>query len=285
MLNSAEGSAPWTSVEVMVTAPEAGVAGTRPRLETETRYDLRSARAFAESTRSGPEPDGSGRSVAVSSSSLAVANGVGSGVETILDGRVVCTATIRSQPASVATSVAVARRTNNGKRRRSEWRGRIGLRGKAVGAPRIARAAFRSSAASAAARVRSGRCRKRQRPARQRLVPTSLGSGDRPEEPMGLVVGSGREEQRARRSRAGAVAEADPPKAVDRDRPMVDALDHAVCLPAFVRAPFECVNPAVAEIADEEVAAELAEGRGSLGQTPRSVEIAERGDAAVERPV
>src|SRR5206468_13050272 len=97
MLNSAAGLSPWTRVEVIATVPDGGVAGTRPRLATATRYDLRSARAFAASSRPGTDPDAAGRSVGVSSSSEESGEGDGSGVAINREGRGVVVAIMRSQ--------------------------------------------------------------------------------------------------------------------------------------------------------------------------------------------
>ena len=94
---------------------------------------------------------------------------------------------------------------------------------------------------------------------------------------MRLLVRAGREEQRVRRAGGGAVAEADAPQPVDLDRPVVGALHDAVLLPA-VLAIAERVDPAVPEVADQQVTAELAEVRRSYGQAPRRVELAGRRD-------
>src|SRR3954469_23161838 len=80
----------------------------------------------------------------------------------------------------------------------------------------------------------------------------SLRRGDRPEEAVGLVVRTRGEIERVRGSGTGAVPEADSPETVDRDRPVVDALHDAVRLPAILGRPAEGVDPAVAEVSDEE---------------------------------
>src|SRR6185437_16534665 len=73
-----------------------------------------------------------------------------------------------------------------------------------------------------------------------------------------LVVGAGGEVEARSGTCGGAVAEADAPQAVDHQRVVVRRLQVAARLPRRAR-PGECVDPAVAEVADEEVAAELAE--------------------------
>jgi hypothetical protein len=114
------------------------------------------------------------------------------------------------------------------------------------------------------------------------IVVDHLRRGDRPEQAVRLLVRAGREEQRVGRAGVGAVAEADAPQPVDLDRPVVGALHHPVLLPA-VLALAERVDPAVPEIADEEVAAELAESRRCHREAPRGVQLALRGDAVVEK--
>ena len=142
MLNWAAGSVPWTRVEVIVTCPFAGVAWTRPRLTTVTRYEPRSASPFAASTRSGPEPDGSGRRVGASSISVAVGDGWGSGVDTSRDARGDGEReVIRSQPATVTAKPATTARTNAGIGRTREERGRIGTPARREAGPSIARRA------------------------------------------------------------------------------------------------------------------------------------------------
>src|SRR4030095_16278211 len=104
------------------------------------------------------------------------------------------------------------------------------------------------------------------------------------EQAVRLVVGAGGEEQRVGRAGVATVAEADAPQAVDFDRLMVGALHNAVLFPA-VLALVERVDPAVAEVADQQIAAELAEVRRRHGKAPRGIQLALRGDAAVEGPV
>src|SRR4030095_6500099 len=104
------------------------------------------------------------------------------------------------------------------------------------------------------------------------------------EQAVRLVVGAGGEEQRVGRAGVATVAEADAPQAVDFDRLMVSALHNAVLFPA-VLALVERVDPAVAEVADQQIAAELAEVRRRHGKAPRGIQPAPRGDAAVEGPV
>src|SRR4051794_5710775 len=86
---------------------------------------------------------------------------------------------------------------------------------------------------------------------------------------MGLVVGPGREDQCLGRA-DGAVAEPEPPEAVDLNRPVVVAsqLSAVVAGSGIV-----CVDTTIAEVADQKVAAVLAEGRRRDGQSPRRVEL------------
>src|SRR6185295_1001878 len=98
------------------------------------------------------------------------------------------------------------------------------------------------------------------------------------EDTVALVVGAGGEVQGRERPRTGAVPEADAPQAIDHQRVVVGGLEVAARLPCRAR-PREGVDPAVAEVADEEVATELAEAGMSLAvgrrrprQTPRRVE-------------
>jgi hypothetical protein len=104
-----------------------------------------------------------------------------------------------------------------------------------------------------------------------------LRRGDRAEQAVRFVVGPGGKEERVGRAGGSAVAEANAPQAVDLDRPVVGALHDAVLFPA-VLAPAERVDPAVPEVADQQVTAELAEVRRCHRETPRCVELAGRRD-------
>src|SRR5437870_2011644 len=82
---------------------------------------------------------------------------------------------------------------------------------------------------------------------------------DRAEEAVGLVIRAGGEEQPAARSGGVVVPELERPQAVDRDRPAVAAAQLAAVLELPVRQLGIGVDLAVAEVADEEIAAEATE--------------------------
>src|SRR2546430_673655 len=77
-----------------------------------------------------------------------------------------------------------------------------------------------------------------------------------------LIVYSGGEEQRTQFAAVAAVTEAQPPQAVDHDRSAGLALQ----LPAEPSVKRERVDPAVAEIADEDVVVKVAEGTMAGGK-------------------
>src|SRR3954452_18512564 len=124
--------------------------------------------------------------------------------------------------------------------------------------------------------------------------PKCLGAGggrgeelDRAEEPVGLVVRAGREEQRVHGAVVrGAVAELERPQAVDRDLQPVLVADDALVVPAPVGELPEGLDDAVAEVPDQQVARERAEpgGRGHR-EAPRGVHAAVRRDAVQELAV
>src|SRR5205823_895303 len=111
---------------------------------------------------------------------------------------------------------------------------------------------------------------------------SSLLRGDAPEQSVTLVVGSGREKQRVRGPGVHAVAEPDAPQAVDGERMPVRRLEMSLGLAG---GEVIGVDAAVAEIADEQVAAEAAEPGGRDGQAPGRVEGAARGDPAEKVPL
>src|SRR4051812_17113849 len=124
--------------------------------------------------------------------------------------------------------------------------------------------------------------------------PKCLGAGggrgeelDRAEEPVGLVVRAGREEQRVHGAVVrGSVAELERPQAVDRDLQPVLVADDALVIPGAVRELPERLDDAVAEVADQQVARERAEPGGRrLSEAPRRVQPAVRGDAGQELAV
>src|SRR5438132_2088970 len=83
-----------------------------------------------------------------------------------------------------------------------------------------------------------------------------------------LIAYSGGEEQRTQFAAVAAVTEAQPPQAVDHDRSAGLALQ----LPAEPSVKRERVDPAVAEIPDEDVVVKVAEGRWREGEAPRRVQ-------------
>src|SRR5947208_1973912 len=80
---------------------------------------------------------------------------------------------------------------------------------------------------------------------------------------VALVGGPRREEQRVRRSRNASGPELERPEPVDRDGHAARAAKDAGVLEAAVRSRCVRVDPAVAEVADEQIAAEAAEIGGS----------------------
>src|ERR1700674_5518920 len=92
----------------------------------------------------------------------------------------------------------------------------------------------------------------------------------RAEEAVHFPVGPGREEERASWTCGCAVAEPKTPQAVDHDRLLVGATQGAFefAIPRVV-----CVDAAIAEVSDQEVAAEVAEALRRDGQAPRGVEL------------
>src|SRR5262245_55468029 len=94
-------------------------------------------------------------------------------------------------------------------------------------------------------------------------------SGDPAEEPVRLVVRSGRVVQCIRVPGGGAVAEGQAPEAVD---------DHRVAprfhegTESFAGIRIKGIDPAVSEVADEYRSAEVAERRRRLHHPPRGIE-------------
>src|SRR4029077_15084 len=82
---------------------------------------------------------------------------------------------------------------------------------------------------------------------------------DRPELTVVLVVGAGREEQRVG-ARFGTAAQSQGPQPIDRQRSSVEAAQLITKIPDRV----EYIDPAVAEIAHQDIPAEAAEGRRGL---------------------
>src|SRR4051812_46811044 len=86
---------------------------------------------------------------------------------------------------------------------------------------------------------------------------------------MCLVVWSGREEQRVGRADR-AVPEPQGPQAVDLDRPIVLTPQLTAVM---ARSGIVCMDTAAAEVADQKVAADLAEGCRRNGHSPRRIEL------------
>src|SRR5919197_4069992 len=111
----------------------------------------------------------------------------------------------------------------------------------------------------------------------------SLRGLDLSEEPVGLVVRPGGEEQRVRRPGVAAVAELERPEPVDDDRLAIGPSESSLELEAAIRLPLVRVDAPVAEVPHEQVAPELSETLGRLGQPPRRVEQAAGGNPTEER--
>src|SRR5215470_3878317 len=106
---------------------------------------------------------------------------------------------------------------------------------------------------------------------------------ERAEQPVRLVVRSGGKEQRRLGSRVGIVTEGQSPQAVDLQWPPIRAVQHAAALVLAVAQRIRrvvSVNAAVAEVADQQVVAELAETSRRYRQSPWGVERPARGDPA-----
>src|SRR5437870_2254865 len=107
---------------------------------------------------------------------------------------------------------------------------------------------------------------------------SSAERADRTEQPvhaeLGLaqpVVWAGGEEERVRGPRGAVVPERERPEAVHHNRLPVRVVQRPVVRPARAVPP-ERVDPAVAEVADEQVAAEAAEGPRCERYAPRRVQ-------------
>src|SRR6266516_5491786 len=105
---------------------------------------------------------------------------------------------------------------------------------------------------------------------------------DLPEEPVGLLVRTGREEHGVGRARRGTVAELQRPQAIDHDGRVVRLPQGALELEAAVLLGSVRVDPPIAEVADQEVSAELSEALWRLDETPRRVEQAPGGNSTEE---
>src|SRR5207248_8283887 len=108
---------------------------------------------------------------------------------------------------------------------------------------------------------------------------------DRAEEPVGLVVDAGGEEQGVRVAVRAGVAELERPEPVDRELAVPRGVERAAMLEVAVPHLLVGVDLPIAEVADEQVAAEAAERRRSQGEPPRGVELPALGDPTDELPV
>src|SRR2546428_1563086 len=90
-----------------------------------------------------------------------------------------------------------------------------------------------------------------------------------------LVLNPGREEERVERPGPTAIAEVQGPEPADHDRLLVRRPQRALEFPIL---GVVGVDAAVAEVADQEGAAELTELLGSQRQPPGRVESASRGE-------
>src|SRR5207248_7121366 len=99
----------------------------------------------------------------------------------------------------------------------------------------------------------------------------SASGGDLAEEPVGLVVRAGGEVQRLRVAVRAGVAELERPQPVDCDLVAVLVAEGAVLLEVAVRLLRERVDLAVAEVADQEVAAQASPSCRRERDPPRSV--------------
>src|SRR4029077_11846420 len=95
---------------------------------------------------------------------------------------------------------------------------------------------------------------------------------DRPEPTVVLAVGAGCEEQRVG-ARFGTAAQSQGPQPVDRQRASVEAAHLTKKIPVRV----EYIDPAVAEIADQDIPAKAAEGQRGPRNAPGRVQRATRG--------
>src|SRR6516165_12603426 len=106
------------------------------------------------------------------------------------------------------------------------------------------------------------------------IIVDVLRRGDRTEKTVGLAVGTGCEIKRVG-ARFRATAEGQGPQTVDGDPLAVRVPELAQEIPVGV----EHVDPAVTEIADEDVAAEPAKGLGCPCDAPGRVQSTARGEA------
>src|SRR5207253_11118547 len=101
------------------------------------------------------------------------------------------------------------------------------------------------------------------------VPPLGSGCGDRAQEPVGFVVRAGCEEQGVGRTVVRrSVAELQGPEAVDRKRLPARVSQFSTALESSVRHFLIGVDLAVAEVTDEQIAAESTEVRGCEREPP-----------------
>ena len=96
---------------------------------------------------------------------------------------------------------------------------------------------------------------------------------------MGLVVGASGEEERVRRPVVrGSVAELQRPQSVDHQSPAGSGAQLPGRCERAAGPPPESVDPAVAEVADQQVAAEATEGARCTSDAPGRIQLAAASD-------
>src|SRR3954469_24300959 len=121
--------------------------------------------------------------------------------------------------------------------------------------------------------------------ARRPAVAGSALGRDRAEQPVGLVVDAGGEVQSVRVAVQAGVAELERPEPVDRELAVPRGVERAAVLELAVPHLPVGVDLPVAEVADQQIAAEATERRRRPGDPPRGVELPVPGDATEELPV
>src|SRR5439155_27237497 len=107
-----------------------------------------------------------------------------------------------------------------------------------------------------------------------------VGGNDVTEQSIALTIRTRREVQRVR-ARPAAAAQGQGPQAVDDQRLALSVVKR-IDKPAIV---LECVDPAVAKVADEDLAAEPPKRERGAGDAPRGVERPAAGKAAQQMAV
>src|SRR6267143_4923747 len=116
------------------------------------------------------------------------------------------------------------------------------------------------------------------------MPPLRSGRRDRTEESVRLVVWTSREEERVGRSVVGRpMPELQSPEAVDRDRLRVAVPQLAAVLESPIGPFLVGVDPPIAEVSHEEIAAEASEIGRSERESPRRVQLAMLRDPPEQR--